>query len=88
MTAWATPEHDCLCSYDCGYEAVQPQANPSVLAEAVNLWSRVAFLLTAKGEVATGVNLTRYAGRRSRWPWHCDNSRSCPQTGFIICSLP
>ena len=75
-TAWATPGHVCSCSYDCGHEAVLPQANPSVFTEAVNLWSRVASLLTpwcAKGEVPTGVNLNRYAGKGSRIPWHCDN---------------
>ena len=40
-----------------GRGAVLPQANPSVFTEAVNLWSRVASLLTpwcAKGEVPTG----------------------------------
>ena len=59
-TAWATPGHVCSCSYSYGREAVLPQANPSVFTEAVNLWSRVASLLTpwcAKGEVPTGVNL-------------------------------
>ena len=51
-TAWATPRHVCSCSYDYGHEPVLPQANPSVFTEAVNLWSRVASLLTpwcAKG---------------------------------------
>ena len=55
-----------------------PQANPSVFTEAVNLWSRVASLLTpwcAKGEVPTGVNLNRYSGNGSFIPWHCDNER-------------
>ena len=49
---------------------------PPFFTEAVNLWSRVASLLTpwcAKGEVPTGVNLNRYAGKGSRIPWHCDN---------------
>ena len=75
-TAWATPGHVCSCSYTYGRGAVLPQANPSVFTEAVNLWSRVASLLTpwrAKGEVPTGVNLNRYAGKGSRIPWHCDN---------------
>ena len=75
-TAWATPGHVCSCSYSYGRGPVLPQANPSVFTEAVNLWSRVASLLTpwcAKGEVPTGVNLNRYAGNGSRIPWHCDN---------------
>ena len=45
-TAWATPGHACSCSYNYGRGAVLPQANPSVFTEAVNLWSRVASLLT------------------------------------------
>ena len=51
-TAWATPGHVCSCSYTYGHGPVLPQANPSVFTEAVNLWSRVASLLTpwcAKG---------------------------------------
>ena len=77
-TAWATPRHVCSCSYGYGHGPVLPQANPSVFTEAVNLWSRVASLLTpwcVKGEVPTGVNLNRYAGNGSRIPWHCDNER-------------
>ena len=77
-TAWATPGHVCSCSYSCGRGAVLPQANPSVFTEAVNLWSRVASLLTpwcAKGEVPTGVNLNRYSGNGSVIPWHRDNER-------------
>ena len=77
-TPWATPGHVCSCSYSYGRGAVLPQANPSVFTEAVNLWSRVASLLTpccAEGEVPTGVNLNRYAGKGSRTPWHCDNER-------------
>ena len=77
-TAWATPGHVCSCSYGYGRGPVLPQANPSVFTEAVNLWSRVASLLThwcAKGEVPTGVNLNRYAGDGSCIPWHCDNER-------------
>ena len=77
-TAWATPGHVCSCSYNYGRGPVLPQANPSVFTEAVNLWSRVASLLTpwcAKGEVPTGVNLNRYAGNGSCIPWHCDNER-------------
>ena len=77
-TAWATPGHVCSCSYSYGRGAVLPQATPSVFTEAVNLWSRVASLLTpwcAKGEVPTGVNLNRYAGDGSCIPWHRDNER-------------
>ena len=77
-TGWATPGHVCSCSYRYGRGPVLPQANPSVFTEAVNLWSRVASLLTAwcaKGEVPTGVNLNRYAGNGSCIPWHCDNER-------------
>ena len=68
----------CSCSYSYGRGAVLPQANPPFLTEAVNQWSRVASLLTpccAKGEVPTGVNLNRYAGKGSCIPWHCDNER-------------
>ena len=36
-TAWATPGHDCSCSYDYGRGPVLPQANPSVFTEAVHL---------------------------------------------------
>ena len=75
-TAWATPRHVCSCSYKYGRGPVLPQANPSVFTEAVNLWSRVASLLTpwcAKGEVPTGMNLNRYSGDGSCIPWHCDN---------------
>ena len=59
-----------------GVEQFLPQANPSVLTEAVNLWGRVASLLTpwcATGEVLSGVNLNRHAGNGSFIPWHCDN---------------
>ena len=91
-TAWATPRHVCSCSYDYGHEPVLPQANPSVFTEAVNLWSRVASLLTpwcAKGEVPTGVNLNRYAGDGSCIPWHCDNERlfGSPFEPKVIVSL-
>ena len=54
-TAWATPGHDCLCSCSYGHGAVRSQANPSVFAEAVKLWSRFASLLTlwcAEGGIA------------------------------------
>ena len=91
-TAWATPGHVCSCSYDYGHEPVLPQANPSVFTEAVNLWSRVASLLTpwcAKGEVPTGVNLNRYAGDGSFIPWHCDNERlfGSPSEPKVIVSM-
>ena len=71
---------------------VLPQANPSVFTEAVNLWSRVASLLTpwcAKGEVPTGVNLNRYAGDGSCIPWHCDNERlfGSPSEPKVIVSM-
>ena len=77
-TAWATPGHVCSCSYRYGRGPVLPHSNPSVFTEAVNLWSRVASLLTpwcAKGKVPTGVNLNRYSGNGSFIPWHCDNER-------------
>ena len=51
---------------------------PPFFTETVNLWSRVASLLTpwcADGEVPTGVNLNRYAGEGSHIPWHRDNER-------------
>ena len=63
-----TARHVCSYSYSYGRGAVLPQANPSVFTEAVNLWSRVASLLTP-----TGVNLNRYSWNGSRIPWHCDN---------------
>ena len=75
-TPWATPGHVCSCSYNYGPGAVLPQANPSVFTGAVDLWSRVASLLTpwcAEREVPTGVNLNRFAVKGSRIPWHCDN---------------
>ena len=77
-TALAMPGHVCSCSHSCGRGAVQLQANPSVITEAVDLWGRVESLLTpccAKGEVPTGVNLNRYAGKGSCVPWHRDNER-------------
>ena len=91
-TAWATPGHVCSCSYSYGRGEVLPQANPSVFTEAVNLWSRVASLLTpwcAKGEVPTGVNLNRYAGDGSCIPWHCDNERlfGSPSEPKVIVSM-
>ena len=91
-TAWATPGHVCSCSYTYGHGPVLPQANPSVFTEAINLWSRVASLLTpwcAKGEVPTGVNLNRYAGDGSCIPWHCDNERlfGSPSEPKVIVSM-
>ena len=73
--AWATPGHVCSCSYRYG-RGFCHKLIPPFFTEAVNLWSRVASLLTpwcAKGEVPTGVNLNRYAGNGSCIPWHCDN---------------
>ena len=70
-TAWATPGHVCSCSYSYGRGAVLPQANPSVFKEAVNLWSRVASLLTpwcAEGEVPTGVNPELVRWERITYP--------------------
>ena len=91
-TAWATPGHVCSCSYNYGRGPVLPQANPSVFTEAVNLWSRVASLLTpwcAEGEVPAGVNLNRYAGDGSCIPWHCDNERlfGSPSEPKVIVSM-
>ena len=58
-------EDICLCSYQDGHEAaVRPQTNPSIGAEEIFFWSRVAPLLSpwcAKGPVPSGVNLNRYA---------------------------
>ena len=89
-TAWATPGHVCSSSCSYGRGAVLPQADPSVFTEAVNLWSRVASLLTpwcAKGEVPTGVNLNRYAGDGSFIP--CDNERlfGSPSEPKVIVSM-
>ena len=55
-TAWATPGHVCSCSYTYGHGPVLPQANPSVFTEAVNLWSRVASLLTPLGTGTLGMD--------------------------------
>ena len=66
-TAWATPGHVCSCSYNYGRGPVLPQANPSDFTEAVNLWSRVASLLTpwcAKGGGAYGSE-----PEPVRWEW-------------------
>ena len=56
-TAWATPGLDCVCSYSYGHGPVRSQADPYVLTDAVNWWSRVASFFTpwcANGEVPTG----------------------------------
>ena len=48
-TAWATPRHDFPCSHAYGHGGVVPQADPFVFTGAVNLWGRVASLLTPLG---------------------------------------
>ena len=76
-TAWVTPGHDCLCSFQYGHgAAVRPQTNDAIWHGVIGLWGRVAPLLSpwcARREVPTGVNLNRYAGPRSCIRWHSDN---------------
>ena len=46
-TAWVTPEHDCLCSYQYGHgAAVRPQTNDAIWDGVIGLWGRVAPLLS------------------------------------------
>ena len=73
---WNLDDVGVVWEHRSGYEAVSAYAYG--LCQAVNLWSRVASLLTpwcAKLEVPTGVNLNRYAGEGSCIPWLCDNER-------------
>ena len=76
-TAWVTPGHDCLCSYQYGHgAAIRPQTNDAIWHGVIGLWGRVAPLLSpwcAKREVPTGVNLNRYSGPSSYIRWHSDN---------------
>ena len=76
-TAWVTPGHDCLCSYQYGHgAAVRPQTNKAVWDGVICLWSRVAPFLSpwcGKKELPTGVNLNHYDGSRSCVRWHSDN---------------
>ena len=76
-TAWVTPRHDCLCSYQYGHgAAVRPQTNDAIWDVVIGLWGRVAPLLSTRcdrREVPTGVNLNRYSGPSSCIRWHSDN---------------
>ena len=46
-TAWVTPGHDCLCSYQYGHgAAVRPQTNNAIWDGVIGLWGRVAPLLS------------------------------------------
>ena len=76
-TAWVTPGHDCLCSNSYGHgAAVRPQTNDAIWDGVTGWRSSVAPLLSpwcTRGNVPTGVKLNRYAGSRSRIPWHSDN---------------
>ena len=76
-TAWVTPGHDCLCSYQYGHgAAIRPQTNDAIWHGVIGLWGRVAPLLSpwcAKRVVPTGVNLNRYSGPSSCVRWHSDN---------------
>ena len=76
-TAWVTPKHDCLCSYQYGHgAAIRPQTNDAIWHGVVGLWSRVAHLLSpwcARREVPTGMNLNLYSGPSSCIRWHSDN---------------
>ena len=64
-TAWVTPGHDCLCSYQYGRgAAVRPQTSNSIWDGIVGLWGRVAPFFGEK-DVPTGVNLNQCAGPSS-----------------------
>ena len=65
-TAWVTPGHDCLCSYQYGHgAAVRPQTNDPIWHGVIGLCGR--------RELPTGVNLNRYSGPSSCIRWHSDN---------------
>ena len=76
-TAWVTPGHDCLCSYQYGHgAAIRPQTNDAIWHKVIGLWGRVAPLLSpwcGRRELPTGVNLNRYSGPSSCIRWHSDN---------------
>ena len=76
-TAWVTPGHDCLCSYNYGRgAAVRQQTDDAIWGGVIGLWGRVAPLLSpwcARGNVPTAVNLNQYAGPGSHIRWHSDN---------------
>ena len=76
-TAWVTPGHDCLCSYQYGHgAAARPQTNDAIWRGVIGLWGRVAPLLSpwcGRRELPTGVNLNRYSGPSSCIRWHSDN---------------
>ena len=76
-TAWVTPGHDCLCSYQYGHgAAVRPQTNDAIWRGVIGLWGRVAHLLSpwcGRRELPTGVNLNRYSSPSSCIRWHSDN---------------
>ena len=76
-TAWVTPGHDCLCSYQYGQgAAVRPQTNDAIWHGVIGLWGRVAPLLSpwcGRRDSPTGVNLNRYSGPSSCIRWHSDN---------------
>ena len=76
-TAWVTPGHDCLCSYNCGHgAAVRPQTDNAIWDGVIGLWGRVASFLSlwcGKKDVPTGVNLNQFAGPGSYIRWHGHN---------------
>ena len=76
-TAWVTPGHDCLCSYQYGHgAAVRPQTNNAIWDGVIGLWGRVAPFLSlccGKKDVPTGVKLNQYAGSGSCIRWHSVN---------------
>ena len=91
-TAWVTPGHDCLCSYQYGHgAAVRPQTNDAIWHGVIGLWGRVAPLLSpwcARREVPTGVNLNRYSGPSSCIRWHGgDEPLFGPQNAPVSMSL-
>ena len=76
-TAWVTPGHDCLCPCFCGRGApIRPQTDDAIWDGVIDLWSRVAPLLSpwcARENVPTGVNLNWHSSSGSCIPWHSDN---------------
>ena len=76
-TAWVTPGHDCLCSYQYGHgAAVRQRTNNAIWDGVVGLWGSVAPFLSpwcGKKDVPTWLNLNQYAGSGSLIRWHSDN---------------
>ena len=78
-TAWVTPGHDCLCSYQYGHGASYQTTKTNGRHLAWGCWfvgQGLAPLVTLGvpgGKLPTGVNLNRYSGPSSCIRWHSDN---------------